>query len=73
MPCIKRVKSYDEVPQTENETKLKNLRRVLQFWESRKLGLQYPATATQRFELGNKISDIKSDLIGSGLYESTRT
>ena len=73
MPCIKRVKTYSEVPQTGNEIKLENLRFVLQSWENRKLGLKYPATATQRFELGNKIADIKSDLIGSGLYEPTRT
>ena len=73
MPCITRLKNYDEVPETNNERKLNNLRLILQGWKDRGLGFQYPATPAKRLDLGDKIGKVKSDLIESRLYEPIRT
>jgi hypothetical protein len=68
MPQIIRIKARFEVKENKLEKKLKAYRETLAEWKARKLGLKAPADSESRMELGEKIANIKDQLVQSGLY-----
>lgn len=71
MGCLVRMKLLSEVKKTPDEKKLQEQRLLLMAWESRGLGLEFPATPEVRLMVGQKIRTLKQDLVDSGLYNFT--
>jgi len=55
-------------PKTPSEEKLISLRGLLQSWQSGGYGLEYPADAATRLQVGQDIIQAKRTLIETGLY-----
>lgn len=63
---IERTSPYK--PKTPSEERLKSLRGLLESWQAGGYGLEYPADAATRLQVGEDILKAKRTLIETGLY-----